>query len=584
MALPRKSDKSIGDLATEMVGIVLGSLFLLGVVELITKVRFWLFAAVPVACGLFIIAKEIRAVPSAFISSSADRLSVARRWRITRAIFVIALALSGCAIAMRGSVPFSAAAAVALLTYSHVQRKTWESEGTTETFFYHLAKASQEVLLIVSIGLIGYEIFCYRISRLPTDMSTLAQLREWEKKISDVHELAEHLHPSEGRTLILMLALYVARFIELHYFSTSRSMQTLGKIAKVSFKWLSRIALVTLVPASFTFLATTQTVAPFTSLESHVRNMKTEYQYLQGELAEKVAESVEWRLILNRWNVMSASERELLRQGAELRIQQMEILEKCRYALHRHDNPDMSLREQIKDSEKLHQSDTARMIEATASENISDTELWDANEHDIQRLAVKWEHDPKHDNAKNEMGDDLFDAVSEYVKKTISTYSGDHESIASAFLASYPLLKNFLDPVKDAMKETFLPGLKTKVAEISRYALNGSVNLTDLFVTEVSHNSTVAEEKIIPRTLASSELAMQEKQLEENTKLFHQSLRGQDVAEFEKEYKANAGGASWSRVEQYETEFDKLLAPVTGDRIIGDHSKRTEERRPVEIP
>lgn len=439
-------------------------------VRAVVDLGYWTFAVIPaIGAGLFLI-QDAKFLFGAFANGSTEKVPPRRRVRITAVIFVLALTLTGCAIFTKGDLLCCLGASSLWLAYVHVQQKTWQSNGQTENFMYRLVHASEELLIITSVSLLGYWLFARHMSRLPADQDTVEHIKAIEKTILCVHEKFEKAELSKLHMLILTGVLFILRFVEIRYFPKREHVSRVNKIVKGGFKWFSRIGIIALVPASFTFLATGPSAAPFQSLEARVKSLKKEYGYLRGAIAAKLVTTVEWRLIEKSWEELSPDDQSTLRLAASLSSQEQDTLSKIKYAENRKKRREELLTEWSRSVGTYRWTSTARDVaDAATSNDVSDSEILNSRRVDIVSRIPGLSTEDGPSKLKNEMGDELFKSVTAYVQDSIRPRYGNVE--LTAFLSGYPILKEFLDPVVDAMKETFLPQIKERANAVAQAIL-----------------------------------------------------------------------------------------------------------------
>src|SRR5450432_4148564 len=127
----------------------------------------------------------------------------------------------------------------------------------------------------------------------------------------------------------------------------------------------------------------------------------------------------------------------MVKQGMQVRLDELQVREEIRYSEHRNDNPYISADSGHEVFSHRLQTDTARMIESGTNEDEpSDSDLWSVNHSEIDKARASLNREGEREELKNEMGEELFNAVTEYVSETVSSIHGNHPSIAKAFLAN----------------------------------------------------------------------------------------------------------------------------------------------------
>ena len=442
----------------------------------------WNAAILPGLPSLFYLFYKRKLLRMAFSSRQQEALSINDRAYLCLALFVIMLGCAVTAIGTRGDIFACLLASTATLLYTQAQCRYWESQQKTEHFLYHLLKASTAMLVIVSASLLAYAVFVARVQIL-SSAAPLEQIRGWEERIANAHEYVEKHTPSSGVILAVMAALYLARFLEIRYWPASHIASWAGTGARFANTWITRIGLAFLVPASFTLLATgEQESGPRATLQASIRDMQHEYDELRSETVAAMAYQAEWGLVESQWSHTPEEQRKLLGESVRLDKKSSDLQEAIQSA--------KAEKEPEKEGAEAEASEGSIKLPASALENatekpldaalppdsVAESALENLSPRDLHKqlvVAQRASNDAKDGNArlKNEMGDDLFDSVKDFVSEQVRLPHSTSVAL-SALTSSYPILKEFLDPVQDAIKETFLPSIRSAASATIRNALN----------------------------------------------------------------------------------------------------------------
>lgn len=339
--------------------------------------------------------------------------------------------------------------------------------------------------------------------------------------------------------LILTVVLFVLRIAEIRYFPKHDRISHVNKIVKGGLKWFSRIGIIALVPASFTFLATEPSAVPFQSLETRVKSLEEQYGYLRGEIAAELIEDVEWQIIAKSWDDLSPTDKSTLKLAASLSLQELDTFSKIEYAETRRRTGHEPTTDWTRYLDKGTRTYAARLVALASSGDVNESDIEHVSSADISLLRNATSPQAVPAKLKNEMGDDLFKSVAAYVQDSIISRHGDAQ--LASFLTGYPLLKEFLDPVVDAMTDTFLPQIKDKANAIARSLLKTDPSFSNEFIgAEISRLYVQSIVRVTRKDIqahADEQIQAERTQLNNLQSNLLVLVLPQSLDDFDKEYK-----------------------------------------------
>jgi len=456
----------------------LGSLAVLAVLFfayfIVSFLGWWLLVIVPTLyCVVFFFRKR-EILRAAFSSSShapatdKDRLSVRVRF------FILALVFTGLAIVQEGAIYPAFAASLCWLATLFVTKTQMEAADATKHFAYYLAKASVELATIVAATLAACSIFAFRVSMLPLDAATLFQIRSWEDQIAWIHDFFKSFSPTKVQTIVLIAVLYAGRIFEIRYGRGSTTIVRGWKATQSALKWADRLALMTLIAASFTFLATSSN-GPVAPLEARLKDMEKSYSQFRGETEKAMVVETKRQLTQRAWHEMPPSLRQRMSQVREIQKDRESLLQEIRWADDEYhlDGTHSAKTEEEYAAQLERTSDHAQLQEQTPGrgENAHDAEADSATGGELRDAATdasnaRAEIQKESLDTTNEMGEELTKHVQEFVDDFDRLT--DNVGPLKLITDRYPLLGELLGPVNDAFNDYVYDKLKPSVQRLVR--------------------------------------------------------------------------------------------------------------------
>jgi len=436
----------------------------------ISLLGWWLLVIIPIlyCAGFFVWKRKIlRAV---FSSSENNAVTAQDRSQVRFHFLLLALVFSGLAIALEGSVYACFAASLFWLLTAHLTKAQMDAAKSTKRFVYHLAKASLELLAILTTTLAAYSVFAWRVSALPIDTATLFQIRSWEGTIARVHTFIEAVNLSKLQTIGLIAVLYAGRILEIQYGHGTKAVSYAWGITQLALKWADRIALVAVIAASFTFLAT-RSDGPPAPLEARLKEMVKDYSQFRSEGQRALAAETKRQLCQRTWNEMPPPLRRALLQTKSIEKEKSGLLDEIRWADSQYhlDGTQSAATEQEYAAELEKEPDQAEQT----------PENYDAEEHDVDfatagdlRGAAADASQARSEvlkesvDAKGEMGEELAKDVQGFIVD--SDRLADNVGVLKMLTGKYPLLGEFLGTFNDAFNDYIYDRLKPSVKRLIR--------------------------------------------------------------------------------------------------------------------
>lgn len=461
----------------DLVGLTVLSLLFL----LLTQLRWWTLAVVPALYCAFFLFKKRASFPAAFspTHAGAPRDAVLICWHV----FILALVLTGVAIARRGSVYASFAASWFWLVTLLLVRARMEAANLTKRFAYYLVKGSIEFLIILTATLAAYSIYAWRISRLPLNTATLLQLRSWEKSIEEVHDRLETWNPSKPWTVLIIAVLFAVRVLAIRWGHGRKAVSRAWAVSQFGLRWMHRLALVAAIAASFTFLAT-RADGPPAPLQAQLKTMHKDYSELRSQAENVLAMETKRQLVNRAWSEMPQPLRDVLHKAESIEEEKVDLLKEMRWADSRYGltgTPSAAkAQEYAAQLERRAEPEQPPAVTLEQKDHGADSatanELNDAVAR-ISRASSEVAKEPA--DAKEEMGEELAKSVQAFVTEPgglihLAKKAGlptEGAAKLGQLSSSNPLLSGVLDTVNDAFNDYFYDRLQAGIDALTRTVL-----------------------------------------------------------------------------------------------------------------
>jgi hypothetical protein len=214
------------------------------------------------------------------------------------ATFTLALVVSALHLLTlsKGEPPSLRAAETVLL--QSVRAEVEKQEG--HPFSFYLFKSAREFFLTIFSVVFAFSIATFWLAQVPSDDATLERLRLFEGWTERAHVFLETLKFSPLEALILVVALWCLRCIELALVGRTVIVDTAWKQLRVPLKTMEKAVLVTAIGCCLTFLGTGKggVIEPFSA---KIRALDAEYGGFQREVRSVTDDAVRTNLIERAW-------------------------------------------------------------------------------------------------------------------------------------------------------------------------------------------------------------------------------------------------------------------------------------------
>lgn len=390
---------------------------------------------------------------------------------------VAGLLLTGAAVLGHRSIYVCFGASACWLTCVHVAKSQMERRGSTKGLGYLLLKGSVELFFVLTIVLGVGATVSFRVSLLQADTTTLLTLRSWEDRISWCHTFLDGLNFSASRTIILLVLLCALRLVEVR--SRLGEVSTVNRAWKaISFgmNWLRRASLVSLVAASFTFLAT-KSDGPAAKLEARIREMAENYSQLRGEVRKALQTETKKQLCQRAWEKAPLPLREAIEHETKIEAEKARLLYKWQLAERKYD-----LREPLPDAARNYARETDSLKAVQEPPTVKPHEdslgsLWrNAGVVTASRLSTALSESKAVNDRAGEFAGPTNGVGGELGKKLVGfILSPDqlmkHVGPLKLIDDTYPLVGEFANVMNDAFNEFVYGKLRTWLDRIERSTL-----------------------------------------------------------------------------------------------------------------
>lgn len=455
----------------------LSDLFGLGVLGLLAlligKLRWWTIAVAPALYCAISLVKNRKDFAAAFSSSRTNPEDRRDSILIRTHFFILAVVISGVAIATRGSIYACFAASLLWLVTVYLVKLQMEAANATKRFAYYLAKGSIEFLLILTTTLAAYCVYAWLVSRLPLNTVTLHQLLDWEESIESVHEHVEKWNPSKLWTMLLIGALYAARVLAIRYGHGRQAVSRLWALSQFAVQWMNRLALGAVIAASLTFLAT-RSEGPPAPLRAQIKKMGEDYSEFRSLAAETLTIKAKRQIVQQAWDQLPQPLRDVLRRAEWIQEEKIKLLDEMHWADDRYKLTGTASAETERDYAALLDGPLEAANRAAARAANEDHGADSATADDLReavaqmssaRSEVAKEPEPK----KDEMGEEFAKGVQAFVVD--SERLTDTVGLLKTLTGRYPLLSEFLDVVNDAFNDYFYDHIQPRLDAFTRGVL-----------------------------------------------------------------------------------------------------------------
>jgi hypothetical protein len=446
---------------------VLGVLFLVCVVSGIfdgpARWTFSLFGLYCLGQLLFRPAATYRA----FFSSSSTAANDDERSLISLYFLALALLLTVLAIVTSATVFVCLCVSFLWLGLAYLTKVRLEVAISTKRFLYYLSRSSVELFCILTIALAAYALFALCVRSLATDAKTLIELRSLEEHIAKVHEHLEAASPSKLHVIFLAVTLYIGRIVAVRYEQGVTLVTRTRQVVYTALSWVHRLALFSLVAASFTFLAT-RADGPPAPLEARLKQMKEDYTQFRSQVQQALVIEAKLQLIHHAWQQAPPALKRSLSNAATIVTQRSAFAEEEEWADHEYgmgDTPSSETAAKYRNEK----TPPAPPQPQSASFNGQDHASDDFSSSELHGAAV----DSIGARAKVE-GDSskLTDEMNKELAKDVQVFAlnvdriTDNVGFLKILTSDYPLAGEFLDAVNDAFNDYFFDKLQPAVDRI----------------------------------------------------------------------------------------------------------------------
>jgi hypothetical protein len=445
----------------------------------------WLLLCFLVLCLVFPVVKY-ETVRLAFTTAPPPQITEDQRVQISVFYFFTALVPTVYACFSKGGVLPCWLASFAWLGMAHITQKRLQVAAKTKSFLYSLSSAAVEFFAIISTALTGYLAFIVWARSLPLNHATQFHLQQIEKHILSVHEHLDALDPAKRLTVLIVLVLVVVRILLGGQRTAVRVINSAWKVVGVVSLWLDRLALASLVLASFTVLAT-RAGGPPSRLEARIRDTKHNYTELHNRVQQALVIEIKLQLVKQAWMQRPQPLKEAFAQVPSILVQRDALYKETTWARQHYD---MDNSESVVDAENAKAPPPPPPPPSSPSRpDVVDTTA--AGPYNAPTILSAAEKAPEDTTEIQKDAETLHDDMNEDLMQNVQAYVLDADRLIepSPFLhmltQRYPLLDAFVDPINDAFNDYIFSRLSPIVDRLvsQKLAAHGA-SLVDSIRTE----------------------------------------------------------------------------------------------------